>query len=134
MRPILPPDSTRVRQPEIGLVHERCGLQGMPRALTCHVDACQPMEFVVDERRQAGERVLIAAVPGEQQLGDIARRSGFHEEWQERRDYTATRCHQRWRSHSRAGGWLGRCGSQLVSAYQGRQVNRQVHPVTGEAP
>ena len=81
MRPVLPLDSARVSQPEIGLVHERSGLQGMPRALTCHVAACQPMEFVVNERREAGQSVLIAAVPGEQQLGDITRRSGLHEEW-----------------------------------------------------
>jgi hypothetical protein len=39
------------------------------------------MEFVVDERREASQSVLIAAAPGKQQFGDIARRSRLHEEW-----------------------------------------------------
>ena len=125
MRPILPLDSTRVSQPEIGLVHELGCLQGMPRALACHVDACQPMEFVVNERREAGQSVLIAAAPGEQQLGDIARRSRRHEEWQERRNYMAdavpTNSSALLMSRASVAG-SGPCGSRApVCAYQGRQ-------------
>ena len=66
--------SSERRAPEeaqIRLVHERRALQRMIRPLSAQLEARDPPQFVVDERQELLERLLIAICPMLQQAGDV---------------------------------------------------------------
>ena len=73
MRSIAPRHPAQVDQLHVNLVDEGGRLQGLPGALPCHLPVRPAMEFLIHERRQLLERLLISLAPGPQQLGDIAR-------------------------------------------------------------
>ena len=70
VRAVLPPDASRVGQPEKRLIHQRRGLQGMSAAFAPHVPASQAAKLRLDERREPLEGVVFAVAPRPQQLGD----------------------------------------------------------------
>src|SRR5579864_427221 len=79
MRPVLPLDWFGLaHQPNICLVDERRGLQGLVRPAAPQITPGQRMELAIDMRRKLFERGGIAVAPLHQQLGD--RRSLFHED------------------------------------------------------
>jgi hypothetical protein len=73
VRLVLPRD-VGVDQTEVGLVHERAGLQRVIGAFRFESPAGDPRQLVVDERKQAVEGRCLAAPPGMEQY----RRAGFH--------------------------------------------------------
>src|SRR5258708_24827437 len=77
MRPVLPLHVFPIDQPEVRLIHQRRGLEDVPRPLASHVTGGHPVQLLVDERRQVVHRRLIPVPPGDQQLGDVRRR-GVH--------------------------------------------------------
>jgi hypothetical protein len=73
LRAVGPVDLPLVDQPQVGFVHQRGGLQGVPGPLLTQVAARQSPQFVVDDRKQLVERSLIAAAPLDQQLRHAGR-------------------------------------------------------------
>ena len=69
--PVLPVDVLDVDQPEVGLVHQRRGLQAVPAALARQAAPRDPAQFIVYERNQLVEGGLIAFPPCEEQSGDL---------------------------------------------------------------
>ena len=59
------PIDVGVDQPQIGLVHQLGGLEGAA-AFIAQVGAGQPVQVVIDQRRQLIERVAVAFAPGDQ--------------------------------------------------------------------
>jgi hypothetical protein len=60
-----------VRQAQIRFVHERGGLQDVPRPLGAQLGPGHTTELVVDRRRQPLERAVVAGLPGPKQAGDV---------------------------------------------------------------
>jgi hypothetical protein len=65
MRAVLPRDGLRIDQPQIGLVDERRRLDTVSRTLVSHVTPGDLMQFVMNERNQARERLFITAPPSQ---------------------------------------------------------------------
>ena len=51
-------------EPHKGFIHQRRGLQQVPVTLSDHVAPGQPVQFLVNDRRQAFESRRIPAAPG----------------------------------------------------------------------
>lgn len=56
-------DGYRTHQADVGLVHEAGGLQGVIGALVAEVGGGQVAHFLVDDRRQDPNSVLVARAP-----------------------------------------------------------------------
>jgi hypothetical protein len=69
VRPVLPVHVLRVNQPKIRLVHQRRGLKAVARPLASHAAPGDAPQLLMDERRQLGERFLVARSPGQQEAG-----------------------------------------------------------------
>ena len=67
MGAVLPLHLPDVNQPEVRLVHQSGGLQGVAHAFVAHVPAGQAAKLPVDQGHQLLERGLIALAPGQQQ-------------------------------------------------------------------
>ena len=63
MGAVLPVDAALVDQPQVGFVHQGGGLQGVVGPFAPQVPAGQALEFAVDQRREALERLLVAIAP-----------------------------------------------------------------------
>ncbi len=63
---------------EVGLVHERAGLQRMAGSFLTQVVVCQTAKIVVDERNDAVQTLLVTGSPPCQQLGDRLNRGFRH--------------------------------------------------------
>ena len=61
-----------VDQSQIDLIDESRGLEGVAGTLTSHHAFREPVQLVMHEWYELLERRLIAAGPGQQQLGDVA--------------------------------------------------------------
>ena len=73
MGAILPLHALVIDQPHVGFVDQRRRLQAVAGALAPHVVVRQATEFVVDDRRQEGERTLISVAPRAEKRADVAR-------------------------------------------------------------
>ena len=71
VRPVLPLDVLPVDKPDVRLVHQRRGLEHVSGPFARHVVRRQPMQVLVDGRRQAIEGRLIAIAPSDEQLRDV---------------------------------------------------------------
>src|SRR6266404_694386 len=82
MRPVLQRD-IGLNETQERLVHHRGCLQGMAAALPTHVVAGEAPQFVIDQRRQALQRLRVTRSPLGQQLCEVCRRShrGFLVIW-----------------------------------------------------
>jgi hypothetical protein len=58
-------------QPEVRLVDQGRGLQGVVGGLACHPDGRQLPQLVVDEREELGGRVPVAGRGGVEEPGDV---------------------------------------------------------------
>ena len=58
-------------EPQVGFVHERRGLQRVPRILGTHVMPCQAAELFVDQREQGLLSAFLAGVQVRQQFRDL---------------------------------------------------------------
>ena len=72
MRAILPVQISLVNQAHVGFVDQRRGLQRVVRPLQSHVPVSQPVQFLMDERRQSVERRFVSVAPIHEQLGDLS--------------------------------------------------------------
>ena len=60
-------DPRRIHQAQVRLVDERGGLNGgSGRRLRAQAGMGQAVQFAVDERDEAGERFLVASLPGDE--------------------------------------------------------------------
>jgi hypothetical protein len=73
VRPVLPLDRVLIDKLDVGLVHERGGLQRVVGALAREISSRQGPQFCVDQRNEAVECLLAAIAPFLQQAGDIVR-------------------------------------------------------------
>jgi hypothetical protein len=64
------PIHIRCDQPEVGLVYERRGLQGVSRLFASKLPASEPAELGIDEGNQASVGLLVAGAPVLEQLHD----------------------------------------------------------------
>ena len=63
------PELLVAHQPQIGLVHERGGVQGVPGFLRGHPHGREFPQFVIDERKQVGRRLAVARSGGIYEVG-----------------------------------------------------------------
>jgi hypothetical protein len=68
---VLPRHIVRVHQAQVGLVHQRRGLQAVVRSLVGHVALRNPVQLSVDERNQPLESGFVALPPFQEQPGDL---------------------------------------------------------------
>ena len=78
VRPILPINILRARQPNIRFVDQRRRLQRVTVTLALHVAMRDAPNFVVDERRQPVERGFVTLRPFDQQSGQVIRSKRVH--------------------------------------------------------
>ena len=76
----LPPHIVKTDQAQISLVHQRCSLQGLIRALVPHVAVGDAAQFGIDRRRQALKSILVAVTPCPQETRDFDRLRGRMED------------------------------------------------------
>jgi len=69
MSPVLAAHTGLVYQPEIRLVDQGCGLQGVIRTLTTEIMTGQSAQLIVDQGHQPGEDFPVAIAPIDEQLG-----------------------------------------------------------------
>ena len=74
MGSVLPVHVALIDQPQIDLVHQRRGLERVPRPLAAKLSCRDPAQLFVDEREQLIERTLVAATPVAKERRHIARR------------------------------------------------------------
>jgi hypothetical protein len=67
LAPVLPYHPALIHQPQIGLVHERRGLQAMPRSLATQPCGCPTAKLLVQHRHQLVTGVGITRGPGMQE-------------------------------------------------------------------
>ncbi len=79
MRSVLPAHATGVHQPQVSLVDQRRGLQGVVGALLAHVSMRQPVQLPVDDRDQLVESRLFSIAPSQEQLRYFVGRGCRHE-------------------------------------------------------
>ena len=70
MRPVLPFDARPFNQPEIHLVDECSCLKAVTRGFSRHAAPRDLVEFLMDERNQPLEGILVAPRPFEKEPGD----------------------------------------------------------------
>ncbi len=70
MRPVLSIERPLVNQPQIGLMNQRCALQGMPRTFPLEMVPRDVAQFLVDERNQGLQRFFVARFPAYDQLAN----------------------------------------------------------------
>src|SRR5262245_46424513 len=75
VRPVLPMRIPLVDELKVGLVDEGGSLQGVIGPLTTPIAAGQPMQLVIDDRRQFGQGLLVALAPSQEQLSHMWRTS-----------------------------------------------------------
>ena len=71
MRTIGPVNVFLIDEPNVSLVDEGCGLKRVTFSLPAHVATRKAMEFVVDQRIQLVECVLVSVAPLSEQLSDL---------------------------------------------------------------
>jgi hypothetical protein len=71
VRAVLPTDAFHLDEPQVRLVEERGGLQGVARTLVAHVLACEAAQLLVNDRDQRLEGGLLAAAPREQESSGV---------------------------------------------------------------
>ena len=72
---IVPGDVPGIDQPDVGFVHQRRGLEAVPRSLAGHAAPGDAMELAVHERNQPLQGSLVALRPLHQQPGSPSLRS-----------------------------------------------------------
>ena len=68
MSSMLPVDVVDINQLQVGLVNQRGRLKRASAPFVAHKMRCQAMKFVVDARRQPGQRFPVATRPGAKKL------------------------------------------------------------------
>jgi len=77
-RRFCPLDLLLIYQPQICLVNQGRGLQGMAGPLTPQVMVCQAVQFVIDHWNQSFQRLLVARVPARKQIVNGVGRELWH--------------------------------------------------------
>ena len=77
----LPFDILLLDQPKIRFIYQGRSLQSMAEPLAADVLMSQPMQFVVNQRRQSGERFFLATPPLPQQFSYFMLRSRHDFTW-----------------------------------------------------
>src|SRR5438128_12094040 len=79
MGAILPIDVVCIDQPEIDLMNQGSGLQGLTGLFTCHVAMGQAVQLVVNKGHQSFESTVVSQTPSSQQAGyfGVRGRRGF---------------------------------------------------------
>ena len=73
---VAPVDPPLVHQPEVGLVDQGGGLEGVAGGFPAQVGRCKTVQLLVQHREHLVEALLVAAAPVQQPLGDGALRRG----------------------------------------------------------
>ncbi len=69
---VIPPVELLVPdQPQVGLVHESGGVEGVPRGFSGHFRGAELPQFVIDEREQIRGGLAVSLVSGFDQTGHI---------------------------------------------------------------
>ena len=63
MGAVVPRHLGRLDQPQVGLIDERSCLQRVTLFLAVHVMSSQPVQLLINERRQLIERLFVSAAP-----------------------------------------------------------------------
>jgi hypothetical protein len=63
VRPILPVHVLRIHQPQVSLMNKGSGLEAVTRSFAAHAPSGDPLQLLMDERSQSGERGLVARPP-----------------------------------------------------------------------
>jgi hypothetical protein len=63
VRPVLPVHVLRIHEPQVGLVDKGGGLEVAGRALAADTPSGNPLQFLVDEGSQSGERGVVTRSP-----------------------------------------------------------------------
>ena len=71
VRAVLPAYVLDVQQPDVGLVHERCGLQTVAHPFAGHTAARNPMQLRVDDGDQTLQRLVVPVAPRFEQPRDV---------------------------------------------------------------
>ena len=71
LRAVFPARLVLIHEPQIYFVHQSGGLQRVPGALPAESLHCAPMQFVVNQREQALQRIAVTTFAGGQPLRDI---------------------------------------------------------------
>jgi hypothetical protein len=53
----------RIHQPQVGLVYEGGGLEGIARSFAAHAPSSDALQLLMDKGSQSGERGLVARLP-----------------------------------------------------------------------
>jgi hypothetical protein len=72
VRAILPVDLLDIQQAQVRLVHQGRGLKGVAGPFSTQTPPGHPLQFLMHQRREPGERRRIALPPGEQECRDAA--------------------------------------------------------------
>jgi hypothetical protein len=78
LRPVAPVHAVLLDEPQVGLVHERGGLERVARALGAQLRGREVAQLVVDRGQEAVEVRAVAAAPSDQELGDGGRWGRLH--------------------------------------------------------
>src|SRR5262245_16828010 len=71
MRAVLPPHALLIDEPQIGLVHQRGGLQRVIRPLASHIGRGNPTKFALDRLDQAVASLGPSRTPLDEQRGQV---------------------------------------------------------------
>ena len=65
-------------QPQVSLVHQGGGVEGVPGGLRGHPRGCELPQLVVDEWQQIGRRLAVAGRGGVEEVGDLGHHDRFY--------------------------------------------------------
>src|SRR5262249_10009626 len=71
VHPIVPMHRTVTHQAKVGLVHQRCTLQGVIGTLPSQAVSCHATEFIVDQREELLAGSVFSLTPTGEQFGDL---------------------------------------------------------------
>ena len=71
MRAIGPVNVSLVYETDVSFVDERGSLKSVTFSFAAHVTACEPVQFVIDQRIQLIQGGLVSIAPLSEQLGDV---------------------------------------------------------------
>jgi hypothetical protein len=78
MRAVLPLHLFDVYKPQVGLIHKRGWLEGVPHPLVPHLSTCDSAELGMYQRDETVQRSTVSLTPRHQQLGDLSRGKNRH--------------------------------------------------------
>src|SRR5262249_21277145 len=73
MGSVLPAYLPHIYQPQVDLIDERGGLQGMACGFAGHIALCRLVQLVVHKRRKLFQRLFVPVNPSAEQMGYFVR-------------------------------------------------------------